>query len=90
MALENKVDMTIHRETIQNVNGQPLTDKEWVVLASEIEGRVDNYLDELIPTLIEDLEELVNNDEELDDDWADSDDLEFDEDWDEDDEDKDE
>lgn len=83
MALENKVDITIHRETIQNVGSQPLTDKEWVVLASEIEGRVDNFLDELIPMLIEDLEELVNNDDDFEDD-DDTDDLEFDEDWEED------
>lgn len=38
-------------------DGILLTDEQWVTIADEIDGRVANYLDELLPMLVQDFEE---------------------------------
>jgi hypothetical protein len=39
------------------VEGFELTDEQWVTIADEIDGRVANYLDELLAILVEEVEE---------------------------------
>jgi hypothetical protein len=38
-------------------DGVTLTDEQWVAIADEIDGRVANYLDELLPSIVQDFEE---------------------------------
>ena len=38
-------------------DGVTLTDEQWVAIADEIDGRVANYLDELLPMIVQDFEE---------------------------------
>jgi hypothetical protein len=38
-------------------DGVTLTDEQWIAIADEIDGRVANYLDELLPMIVQDFEE---------------------------------
>jgi len=38
-------------------DGVTLTDEQWVAIADEIDGRVANYLDEMLPMIVQDFEE---------------------------------
>jgi hypothetical protein len=38
-------------------DGVTLTDEQWVIIADEIDGRVANYLDEILPMIVQDFEE---------------------------------
>ena len=38
-------------------DGVTLTDEQWIAIADEIDGRVANYLDELLPSIVQDFEE---------------------------------
>ncbi|CAB4242300.1 hypothetical protein UFOVP222_117 [uncultured Caudovirales phage] len=39
------------------IEGFTLTDEQWASIADEIDGRVANYLDELLATLVQQVEE---------------------------------
>jgi hypothetical protein len=53
-ALEN---FGISKVTFEELLGETLTDAQWENLADEIDGRVNNYLDELLETLVVEVEE---------------------------------
>jgi hypothetical protein len=53
-ALEN---FAISKESFEELLGETLTETQWANLADEINGRVDNYLDELLGSLIMEVEE---------------------------------
>lgn len=57
--MENKVDFTFYREWVEAHAGRPITDKEWEVMASELEGALDYYLGEEIVRLWSDIEYLI-------------------------------
>lgn len=65
MALENKVEYTVERETIEKWFGR-LTDKEWEVFASEIESAIDDTLESLSADIYDDLTNLVEQDSKFD------------------------
>lgn len=48
---------TITKEEFQRWCDVEITDKQWIEIAMEIEGRVDNFIDQLIPDLCQDVEE---------------------------------
>lgn len=60
--LENKVDYTVHRSVVESVFSRTFTDEEWGVLACEIESILDHYVWLDLPSKIEDLEWLVEQD----------------------------
>ena len=64
--LENKVDYTVTREEVGNYFSRTFTDKEWEVLASEIENIFYHYLWEDLPGIIEDLPNIVKEDSKYD------------------------
>jgi hypothetical protein len=53
-ALEN---FAFSKETFEELLGETLTDTQWLGIAGEIDGRVNNYLDELLESLIIEVEE---------------------------------
>jgi len=53
-ALEN---FTITKQAFEEMLDDTLTDTQWANLVDEINGRVDNYLDELLGNLIMEVEE---------------------------------
>lgn len=65
MALENKVDYTVERQTIEKWFGR-LTDKEWEVFASEIESAIDETLQSLSADIYDNLGHLVEQDSKFD------------------------
>lgn len=66
MALENKVEYNIYRDTIQRWFGS-MTDKEWEVFASEIESAIDEKLMSLSADIHDNLAYLVEQDSKFDD-----------------------
>ena len=65
--LENKIKMIWARADFERIVGRTLTDKEWEVMASEVEGDAEEVA---IPTLIkskfEIIEHLVEQDKKYD------------------------
>jgi hypothetical protein len=57
--LENKVDWSIDRSTVEEFATRPFTDREWVVVASEIENILDHYFWADLPSVIDQLPDLV-------------------------------
>jgi len=53
-ALEN---FAITKQAFEELLDDTLTDTQWANLVDEINGRVDNYLDELLGNLIMEVEE---------------------------------
>jgi hypothetical protein len=53
-ALEN---FTITKQAFEEMLDDTLTDTQWANLVDEINGRVDNYLDELLGNLIVEVQE---------------------------------
>ena len=45
------------KEDFERALGNPITDEQWSALADEIDGRVDNYLDELLGMLVIEVQE---------------------------------
>lgn len=58
MAKEATLD-NISKEEFERWTEAPITDDQWVKVADEIEGRVANYLDELLAGLLQDFREGV-------------------------------
>jgi hypothetical protein len=44
---------------------EKLTDAQWATIKREIEGRVENFLDELLENLVQDYNEGLFDDEEV-------------------------
>lgn len=53
-ALEN---FGISKFDFEELLGNPITDEQWSAIADEIDGRVDNFLDELLPQLVAEVDE---------------------------------
>lgn len=64
--MENKVEYTVHREQLQTLYARVFTDKEWEVLASEIESLIDYWVETDVPNIIDNLEYLVEQDSKYD------------------------
>ncbi len=64
--MENKVEYTVYREQLQTLYARVFTDKEWEVLASEIEGMLEYWLETDVPNIIDNLEYLVEQDSKYD------------------------
>ena len=66
--MDNKIQITWTRADFERVVGRTLSDKEWEVLASEVEGDVEEHLiPETIKSKFEILEHLVEQDSKYDD-----------------------
>jgi hypothetical protein len=55
MTPENKVEITVHRDLI----GKILTDREWEVLASHIEGATLEFIENSFDEWLDNIDELV-------------------------------
>jgi len=64
--MENKVDYTVHRSEVEIFFSRTFTDKQWEVLASEIESIFYHYLWSDLPAIVEDLDNLVEQDSKFD------------------------
>lgn len=43
----------INREAIENDLARKLSEEEWANIADEVAGRVDNFIEEILPAIIE-------------------------------------
>lgn len=57
MAYKALETFVITKEDFEGFVGNPITDEQWSALADEIDGRVDNYLDELLGMLVIEVQE---------------------------------
>ena len=64
--MENKVDYTFTREQVSNAVGRILTDKEWEIMASELEDLIDYYFYDELPRVWADIDEMVAQDSKFD------------------------
>jgi hypothetical protein len=64
--MENKVEVVITRDELETLYTRVFTDKEWEVLASEIESLIDYWVQADVPHIIGNLEHLVSQDEKHD------------------------
>jgi hypothetical protein len=64
--MENKVDYTVSRQEVETFFSRTLTDKQWEVLASEIESIFYHYLWTDLPAIVENLDSLVEQDAKFD------------------------
>ena len=60
--LENKVEIIITRDYCEQVAVRLFTDQEWEVLASEVEGMINHYLEMELTSIIDNLDEFVAED----------------------------
>ena len=61
--MENKVDYTFTRKQVEDWADRPITDREWEVMASELESALDYYLGEEIQRLWLDIDLLIEEDD---------------------------
>jgi hypothetical protein len=64
--MENKVEAVITRDSVESFVGKVLTDKEWEVLASEIEDTMIHYVWADLPSMMDNLEYNVEQDSKFD------------------------
>lgn len=64
--MENKVDYTVSRHEVETFFSRTFTDKQWEVLASEIESIFYHYLWSDLPSIVEDIDNLVDQDSKFD------------------------
>lgn len=57
--MENKVDYTVTRAEVETYFSRSFTDEEWATLASEIENIFYHYLWADLPTIVEDLPNIM-------------------------------
>lgn len=62
MELENKVEYTVYRDQVEGSFGT-LTDRQWEVLSSEVESRLDGQLENILSSIVEELDYLVEQDD---------------------------
>lgn len=65
MALENQIEVTVERDTAERVL-RPLSDKEWEVLASELESALDELVLPTLQTIYANLDYLLEQDSKFD------------------------
>jgi hypothetical protein len=53
--MENKVDITVFRDMVSKT----LTDRQWEVMASHIEGAILEFLEENLDIWLDNIDELV-------------------------------
>ncbi len=58
---DNTVVFTVERSEVERVFSVTLTDKQWQVLSSEIDGIFYHYLWSDLPSIMQDLDDIVNN-----------------------------
>ena len=61
--MENKVVFQVSREEVVAMVGRVLTDREWEVMASEIEDFLEYYTNDEVPRLFGDIDHLVAEDD---------------------------
>ena len=64
--MENKVEAVITRDAVESFVGKELTDKEWEVLASEIEDTMTHDVWADLPSMMDNLEYNVEQDAKYD------------------------
>jgi hypothetical protein len=64
--MENKVDYTFTRADVERIVGQAITDKQWEVMASELEDALDYYFNDEIPRLWGDIDSIIAEDSKHD------------------------
>jgi len=65
--MDNKIEITWTRADFERVVGRTLSDKEWEVLASEVESDAEEVaIPELIKSKFEIIEHLVEQDKKYD------------------------
>jgi hypothetical protein len=64
--MENKVEYIITRNDLENLYTRVFTDKEWEVLAYEIESLIDYWVEADVPNIISNLDNLVEQDAKFD------------------------
>jgi hypothetical protein len=65
--MNNKIQITWTRADFERIVGRSLTDKEWEVIASEVEGDAEEVaIPELIKSKFEIIEHLVEQDKKYD------------------------
>jgi hypothetical protein len=64
--LENKLEILITRSAIDRDYGLNLTDKQWEVLAVEIDALITGVIETDLPDIIDNLEYLVEQDSKYD------------------------
>jgi len=57
MSIKALETFAITKEDFEGYLGNPITDEQWFALAGEIDGRVDNCLDELLEMLVTEVQE---------------------------------
>jgi hypothetical protein len=62
MKLENKVDITVHRQMV----GKELTDEQWWVLSAHIENAVFDFIEESFDSWLENLDKIVEEERKYD------------------------
>lgn len=66
---ENKIEMVWTKADFERVCGRPLTDKEWEVLASEVESDLEELIiPEVIQGKFDVVDHLVEQDQKYEDD----------------------
>lgn len=45
----------VSREAIEANLGKPLSDEQWAEVAEEVSGRVDNFIEEIIDGIVEEV-----------------------------------
>lgn len=62
--MENRIEIVWTRADFERVIGKPLTDREWEVIASEVEGDIEEvYIPQVITSKASILEHLVAQDD---------------------------
>ena len=64
--MENKVTYTFTRQQVAEALGETLTDKQWEVMASELEDLIDYYFYDELPRVWADIDEMVAQDSKFD------------------------
>jgi hypothetical protein len=64
--MENKVDYTFTRADVERIVGQAITDKQWEVMASELEDALDYYFNDETPRLWGDIDSIIAEDSKQD------------------------
>jgi hypothetical protein len=60
--MENKVEVVITRDELETLYTRVFTDREWEVLASEIESLIDYWVEADVPSIVANLDSLVEED----------------------------
>jgi hypothetical protein len=65
--MENKMEYTFTREELERFAKRPVSDREWEVMASEIENLIDFYVYSDLNSLWDDIDNLIAEDDKYND-----------------------